>query len=887
MGQKNTKIKPFKKLKIYGPRAVVAFFLPFFMMLLLLLLCKIWPFGDNTLLTGDMGGIYLQVMASLRSSLLSGGGIFYSFSKSLGGEMLSSYASYGGVYGVLLLLVPAANLPDGVTILYLLQMGFMGLSIYCYLAPKMNHSSWWPVFFGVCYAFSSYTMAFLQNIMWLGTMVLAPLVALCIDRFASRKYRAGYTLFLGLAIIGNYYTGWMLCLFAALYWLFTTLSEGVSLNKLQPKAFSLPVFFHKLGQFIFHSLLAGGISSFLLLPVLRQAGAAKSLWEGFNFTLEQNFPPLSLFAELILGNFQTGYLAAWLPMLYCSFLVLLLTGLYFFNRSIPLFRRFLAGGVLGVFFFSFWLNLPNILWHALREPVWFSFRYSFLCILFVICLACECMAHPRGLPRFAVPLAGMAGLAGVLIATLRHPDIPKNRVLATAMVVICITAGLWLYTQKIPHFKNLTKLAVPLLGFIVVSEMLLHGFLIQRSFEWKSRSYYQEHAQAVETLLAQTGPDTGHRVEKTWFYTLNDPMLFNYQGAGFFNSLADDPPLAILRGLGMGSDGSTTYNLGAGGTNSGRILLGFSRMMGKDNAPPPYGMVLAAELDNYQIYTDPKALPVLFAAKQGAENVLLPSASPITGQNALYSALTGIPEPVLYPFGDFEVELSNLTAQPDPNQPGVTIYTTIDADKPSDILLNFTMPEDGSLCFQLYSADRVPVNLHHSSWYFEEYGSPDKGGILNCGWFKKGEQVSLAIGIGAGEIRLGDPALFIESDRVLQSHLSALQPGLPENLLMKNGQLSATVQAEQGQILFTTIPYDPAWKAYVDGVETPTTPSTLFLTLPLTGGTHLVELVYTPQGFGLGILISLASIALFCLWLFFTRPKMAKKKNLLSSAPPQ
>ena len=73
--------------------------------------------------------------------------------------------------------------------------------------------------------------------------------------------------------------------------------------------------------------------------------------------------------------------------------------------------------------------------------------------------------------------------------------------------------------------------------------------------------------------------------------------------------------------------------------------------------------------------------------------------------------------------------------------------------------------------------------------------------------------------------------------------------------------------------MMTSIPYDPGWKIFVDGVETDITEvKDTFLGVELTPGTHTIELRFLPQGLVLGGLITaLSLVMLLAIWLITRR----------------
>ena len=73
---------------------ILAFILPIIMMGVVYIFARIYPFGNRTLLIGDMFGQYLGLLGELRDIILGNGNLMYSFSKSLGGGMIGVFAYY-------------------------------------------------------------------------------------------------------------------------------------------------------------------------------------------------------------------------------------------------------------------------------------------------------------------------------------------------------------------------------------------------------------------------------------------------------------------------------------------------------------------------------------------------------------------------------------------------------------------------------------------------------------------------------------------------------------------------------------------------------------------------------------------------------------------------
>ena len=66
----------------------LAFIIPMLIMVLLYMIVGIYPFGSKTVLTVDLQNQYVEFFSAFKDIVQNGGNIFYSFSKTLGGNTL-------------------------------------------------------------------------------------------------------------------------------------------------------------------------------------------------------------------------------------------------------------------------------------------------------------------------------------------------------------------------------------------------------------------------------------------------------------------------------------------------------------------------------------------------------------------------------------------------------------------------------------------------------------------------------------------------------------------------------------------------------------------------------------------------------------------------------
>jgi uncharacterized membrane protein YfhO len=91
--------------------------------------------------------------------------------------------------------------------------------------------------------------------------------------------------------------------------------------------------------------------------------------------------------------------------------------------------------------------------------------------------------------------------------------------------------------------------------------------------------------------------------------------------------------------------------------------------------------------------------------------------------------------------------------------------------------------------------------------------------------------------------------------------------------------IDGTITVNEDGLFLLSIPYDPGWTLYVDGVETELSAfKDAFLSTSLSAGTHEISLRYFPSGLATGAKISVATILILLVLFFMNRSK--KKKNI-------
>ena len=290
----------------------------------------VWPFGDKTVLIIDSLHQYLPFYTDMHNKLVNGGSLLYSFSGGLGYNFWSTYAYYlASPLNFLMVLIPTANVCDFMDLMILLKIGLCGGCFAWYLHRRDPKRRYLPVVFGVMFALSNFVIGYYFNLMWLDSIAMLPIMMYGIEQIVKGKSGRTFCLSLFYALWCNYYIGFMLCLFACLYYLIRWISaERITWGRIWRSALC----------FAWYALLAGGMASLVLLPAFMGLSSSESM-QGNTFPTVIKFYTSLLdmlknhmaFLEPVnISNTQVGL------NVYCGIFTVLLAILYLFDRKIRL-----------------------------------------------------------------------------------------------------------------------------------------------------------------------------------------------------------------------------------------------------------------------------------------------------------------------------------------------------------------------------------------------------------------------------------------------------------------------------------------------------------------------------------------------------------------------
>lgn len=884
---------------------LLSFCLPFLIACIALAIAGLYPFGNGQIMAHDGWHQYYPFFRAFREKLLSGGSLQYTWDVGAGTGYTSLLAYYlASPLNLLSLLVPAAYLRELFAFLTVLKLGLAGLFFGVYLKIVYRKNDIAIPCFATLYAFCAWACGYYWNLMWLDVFALLPLlVAGTVSLLREGKFRL-YVCALALSLWCNYYLAYFSCIFVLLCF--------IGFCICCPNGFK--GFCRRFLRIGICTLLAFGIAAVLLLPTMLamqttySATAKEVRWLSLNMvtgasgvisesrglweTLKtETFPGvLSALRKTLVQLLPPPDITkmSGQPNLYCGFSVLILGIYYFCCRKIKLREKLYNLFLLVFFLLSFIFRILDYAWHGFHFPNMLPYRFSFLFSFVLLGMAYRAYQQMRSFKKwylclivpiavlFAVNLIGMEGVG-------------KLKWLLTAMVL----AGMLLYFLLYSRKGKRRTLATLLLLTIFVCEAVLSFACGVNKVGVTTRTSYPKEAANVQALLeyaderdAQSGT-LFSRTETTNTQSLNDGALNGYHGASIFTSSANVNFNRFSRALGLSSwPGSNRYAYYEG-TPFANMMLGMKYLIDRDgqHRNRSYNTLLASA-GEVKLLENNAYIGLGFMAKETLgdfvrkENVT----DPIGEQTELFRLATGLDGELLteISYGSL-VETEDCSLNAKSGQSGQFSFNAKDATEKEQISVVYIVPQDGLYCATSRNSETETVSVYLNDTFLLSRNIKARS-LFSLGDLKAGDELRFTYTAEAGE----EGTIHLNVARMDSDLFDAGFAKLADEPWVltefSDTYLCGTVTAKQDGLFYTSVPYEPGWKAYVDGEEVALAEgydplskdvklTDAVISFPLTAGEHTIELRYEAPGLKVGAMISAVSLLIFVLLLVVRRKK--------------
>ncbi len=388
------------------------FFIPMVLLMLIYAAMETYPFGESSVLVLDLNAQYVYFFEGLRDIIREGGSFLYSFKRALGGEFLGMYDYYlASPFSYIIALFPKEGITEALFTMFLLKCGSCGLTFGIYIEATRKRSRTATVMFSVMYALCAYAIVMQHNTMWTDNLILLPLVMLGIENLIKYGRYKLFVISLAIAVISNFYIGYMMCIFAAIYFFIYYLSKTPSeRNPLGQNAH----FSRALGRMTLFSVIAVCIAALAILSAYYSLSFGKTGFSDPSYAFEQKFDFFDMFTKFYFGSYDTVRPEG-LPFLYSGMMTLILVPLYFIAPHINAREKIGSALMLVLLTLSFNGSTIDLIWHGFQKPNWLNYRYSFIFCFFLVLLAYKAFERIEDIGIRAVTLSVSAFTALLLV----------------------------------------------------------------------------------------------------------------------------------------------------------------------------------------------------------------------------------------------------------------------------------------------------------------------------------------------------------------------------------------------------------------------------------------------------------------------------------------
>lgn len=833
---------------------VIVFTVPVLILICIYFFNNIFPFGDKTLLTNDMSQQYVAFLSYFKSVLNGESSPIYTFAKTLGGDMQGFAAYYIlSPINLILLFFQTAYLNEGIMVLTLIKTGLCGVTFFLFLSiGKKEKSLLTGVLFSTIYALCMYNIVYQQNIMWLDGVSILPLMIMGIDLLREQRKVYLYVITIALGIITNYYIGFMLCIFSAIYYLFSLI------NMKSTKKDS----FRNITRYILSSMLGIGISAVVLLPALLSLQGGKATFSLSQLSFNFNFSFLPFIAKHFTGAFEFQELLTGLPNVFVGVPILFLSILYFENSEIKIKEKLCHGGILLVLFLSFIVAPINLVWHGFNNPVCFVYRYSYIYSFMLIYLAYSSFKKiPNGLsiPKLVITLI-LVAVAIIAVALKDFSFVSKKMLVFDGIIIVVLSILIIKDIKEKSKVKNIVVYFLVLFSFI---DLGANAVVVLRQLTFDNYIDFQNYVQDVEPIINDIKQkDTSFfRLEKNFFRynrndEVNDSMLFNYKGLSHFSSSEKLRTKQLMGSLGYRYDVYRAAYGKDGATLFADSILGMKYLLSKDNLNLGKNSYLNYNdtINNINVYTNPYALSVGYVTNRQvlrvAENHLKQNA--FEYQNEIACSMTGDPSTILF-------------------KP--LVYAEESSEEEST---KYILHTDGTGPIYAYFEENsiTPSSIKINGLDLGNYFDFSQEGIIYLGDFEGGANINLVLTSNKGTKLTYNNVFFYQMDlNVFQNDIDILKSAQFKIEKYTDSKLKGSIQIkEDNQGVLFTIPYDQGWKIKIDNKEIQGEKAlNTFIYVPLNKGEYEIDLVFEPYGLNVGALVSIFSTLCLLIWCKFRK----------------
>ncbi len=881
---------------------IIAFFIPVILMYISYAIFGLYPFGEESVLALDLNAQYVYYFEALHDAFWGDGSFFYNWSRNLSGEYMGIIGYYlASPFTLIVMLLPRNWMLTSLLIMILCKIGTASVTFSYFLQKSKKLEPLHATIFAVLYSLMAYMVIQTIDPMWLDGLVFLPLIALGVEYLIDDGRKLNYIIPIAMMFVANFYIGFMVGIFTAFYFIYYLFFGS------EEKRGKVKDYIYTCCNFGVSTIVSVMLSAFMILPVYNALQLGKFDFTDPDYSFQTQFEPLDIIGQLLIAQYDSVNVQG-SPEIYCGILTVVLLPIFFLNSKISVRKKLGYGFLTAVMFFSMYIKPVDMMWHGGQVPNWLPYRYSFIVSFILLSMAATAFKNLDGMKKSHI--GGVFFGILVLLLYISQQGYEHLDMMASIWMSIGL-AAVYLIILYVQASKE-RKYVIPIMLLCIISGELLYNNVhtmkdVDEEVAYSTRASYEMFVRSgreATELMEELDPGL-YRSEKTYTRCVNDNLAFGLKGITHSSSVMNAKTLNFIETLGYCT--RSYYSRYEGTTQLADSLLGIKYVLDRGDKPDrpllhdSYEKVADYNYNDkddkdstgepkaktISIYKNPNALSIGYMASTDILRIdHLGNDNPFNSQNVLLSTLTGntvfdeagqiagvneyytrieVGEPVLG-----AVTVSDYNGQP--------TYTKMDSGDPT-VDYRFTVEEDKEIFMFLKTENEQKVNLwlgildeESGSYTFDSYGTyfeTKNYSIVSLGKHPIGTQISMRLTVDNehNATIIKQPYFYYFNEDVFQTDIDTLKDAQLNITKHSDTYIKGTVTASEGELLFTSIPYQPGWTVKVDGkrvdhVET----LNAMIAVELAPGEHTVTFSFIPQGFVAGVVLFILGIGMLIMF---------------------
>lgn len=820
-------------------------------------------------LIGDSLELYVPTIVQFLRDIINGQSIYYSWTNSFGmnTSMLNAFSSFN-VFNILFLFSKIIGVNRVVITIVVLKFGLTGAFSSLFFDKTLNLNKLTSIIFSIFYALCAFQIdSNMINFIWIDGLYLLPLILYFIDL----EYKKGRFIVLPILytylFITNFYMGYVVGFASLSYFIYLLITK---------ENFNLKTQFKISMLYICSVVLAVLISSFVWLPALLIIIRNYSADSTTNIYLNYNL--FELFLNLFYGNVSGAKNN--IPDLYSGILCLIFAPLYYVVVK-NFKKKIITSVIFGFLILSCFVPFLYLFWHCFDSPDGWLFRFAFL-ISFALCsIAAVAFDKVRDIGfNKIVYISLFALLLFILSNAVKYIILkaPIDKFIVVSVIInfiVFVTWNILILSLKKFDNKNL-KILLILFACLEVISNGIFCFYKDESKHFKEDLFLVWDNSENNTVDYLKADDGFYRVSYNSDIISNSDTMYGYNGDSDFGTSENYSVRKVLSKLGIYTSERVVRNFGT--SDLSNMIFGIKYIVEGVNPYTYEGTKFKPE-----IIENKEFLSVGYLVDDDILECGLISENAFENNNELISCMIG--------------EEANVYKEINYDELLIEDYgISLEYDEENDIfIMSDHSAGDGSLMFVIENTDKdyyFYMNNFVSSLYSKSMiysNGPenyyDDLGYTSVSYLKK---FSLYNDISYVEVNsnvLKDQAFknyyvsYFDDEQYFKAY-SKLKDGVLEVQEFKDGYIKGKIKSNNAnKILFTSIPYDKGWRAYIDGNEERIIGllDNAFIGLEIDGtNEHVVEFKYVPVGVKLANILTIFGIITYIIYIFIMKRKFIK-----------